>query len=49
MEDFAGKVHKDFKDNLKSARIWGASADFEGQMVSRDHVLEDEDVVELQI
>jgi ribosome-interacting GTPase 1 len=49
LEDFAGKVHKDFKDNLKSARIWGASADFEGQMVSRDHVLEDEDVVELQI
>ncbi|MGB2964147.1 MAG: GTPase [Anaerolineales bacterium] len=49
LEDFAGKVHKDFKDNLKSARIWGSSADFEGQMVSRDHVLEDEDVVELQI
>ena len=49
LEDFAGKVHKDFKDNLKSARIWGTSADFEGQMVSRDHLLEDEDVVELQI
>ena len=49
LEDFAGKVHKDFKDNLKSARIWGTSADFEGQMVSRDHVLQDEDVVELQI
>ncbi len=47
--DFAGKVHKDFQENLKSARIWGASADFPGQMVSRDHVLEDEDVVELQI
>jgi len=49
LEDFAGMVHKDFKDNLKSAKIWGTSADFEGQMVSRDHVLEDEDVVELQI
>lgn len=49
LEDFAGKVHKDFQDNLKSARIWGTSADFEGQLVSRDHVLEDEDVVELQI
>ncbi len=48
LEDFAGKVHKDFQDNLKSARIWGTSADFEGQLVSRDHVLEDEDVVELQ-
>jgi len=49
MGDFAGKVHKDFQKNLKSAKIWGTSADFPGQMVSRDHVLEDEDVVELQI
>lgn len=49
LADFAGKVHKDFQKNLKSAKIWGTSADFPGQMVSRDHVLEDEDVVELQI
>lgn len=49
LADFAGKVHKDFQENLKSARIWGTSADFPGQMVSREHVLEDEDVVELQI
>jgi len=49
LEEFAGKVHKDFQDKLKSARIWGTSADFEGQLVSRDHVLEDEEVVELQI
>ena len=47
--EFAGKVHKDFQKNLKSAKIWGTSADFPGQMVSRDHVLDDEDVVELQI
>ncbi|MCD6423956.1 MAG: 50S ribosome-binding GTPase [Anaerolineales bacterium] len=47
--DFAGKVHKDFQEKLKSAKIWGTSADFDGQMVSRDHVLEDEDIVELQI
>jgi ribosome-interacting GTPase 1 len=40
---------KEVDDKLKSARIWGTSADFEGQMVSRNHVLEDEDVVELQI
>ena len=49
LADFAGKVHKDFQEKLKAARIWGTSADFEGQMVSRNHVLEDEDVVELQI
>lgn len=47
--EFAGKVHKDFQENLKSAKIWGTSADFPGQMVSREHVLEDEDIVELQI
>jgi len=49
LAEFAGKVHKDFQENLKTARIWGPSADFPGQMVSRDHVLKDEDVVELQI
>jgi ribosome-interacting GTPase 1 len=49
LSEFAGKVHKDFQENLKAAKIWGSSADFPGQMVSRDHVLEDEDVVELQI
>lgn len=48
VEEFASKVHKDFEKNLKSAKIWGESADFEGQMVSRDHVLADEDIVELQ-
>ena len=49
LAEFAGKVHKDFQENLKTAKIWGTSADFPGQMVSRDHILEDEDVVELQI
>ncbi|MEA3349170.1 MAG: GTPase, partial [Chloroflexota bacterium] len=43
VEKFAGKVHKDFLDNLKSARVWGSSA-FDGQMVSRDYVLQDGDV-----
>ena len=47
VEELAGKVHKDFLENLKSARVWGSS-DFEGQMVSRDYVLHDGDVVELK-
>lgn len=46
--DFARKVHKDFYENLKSARIWG-SAVYDGQMVSRDHVLQEGDIVELHI
>lgn len=48
VEEFARKVHQDFYKNLKSARVWGSS-DFDGQMVSRDYVLEDGDVVELQM
>jgi hypothetical protein len=48
VEEFAGKVHKDFLENLKTARIWG-SADFDGQMVKRDYVLQDGDVVELRM
>jgi ribosome-interacting GTPase 1 len=46
--DFAAKVHKDFLEQLKSARVWGSGA-FDGQVVSRDHVLADGDVVELRL
>lgn len=48
VEEFARKVHKDFYINLKSARVWGSGL-FDGQMVGRDHVLHDGDVVELRI
>ena len=46
--EFAAKVHKDFLENLKSARVWGEGV-FDGQMVGREHVLHDGDVVELRI
>jgi ribosome-interacting GTPase 1 len=46
--DFAGKVHQDFAKKLKSAKVW-ESATFDGQMVQRDYVLQDGDVVELPI
>jgi len=46
--EFAGKVHKDFLERLQSARIWGKDV-YDGQMVGRDHVLHDGDVVELRI
>jgi uncharacterized protein len=44
--ELAALVHRDFADNLKSARIWGTGV-FDGQTVKRDHVLTDKDVVEL--
>lgn len=46
--DFAAKVHRDFLERLKAARVWGHGV-YDGQMVSRDHVLHDGDVVELRI
>jgi len=48
VEELAGKVHKDFVEKLKSARIWGSGV-FDGQPVGRDYVLHDGDVVELRL
>jgi ribosome-binding ATPase YchF (GTP1/OBG family) len=44
----ASAVHKDFATNLRFARVWGKKV-FDGQTVHRDHVLEDEDVIELHV
>jgi small GTP-binding protein len=44
--DLAAHVHHDFLTQLKYARVWGHGK-FEGQMVNRDYLLEDQDVVEL--
>jgi ribosome-interacting GTPase 1 len=46
--ELASKIHRDFYDNLKSARVWGSTM-FEGQMVQRDYVLRDGDIVEFKI
>ncbi|MBI4296364.1 MAG: TGS domain-containing protein [Chloroflexi bacterium] len=48
VEEAAAQVHKDFAAHLKFARIWG-SGKHEGIPASRDHVLQDGDVVELHI
>ncbi|MGD0922281.1 MAG: GTPase, partial [Terriglobia bacterium] len=44
--DLAAHVHHDFLNQLKYARVWGHGR-FEGQMVNRDYLLADKDVVEL--
>jgi ribosome-interacting GTPase 1 len=46
--DLAGEVHRDFFEELKTARVWGSGV-YDGQMVGRDHVLHDGDVVELRL
>ncbi|MBN1581654.1 MAG: TGS domain-containing protein [Anaerolineae bacterium] len=48
VHEFAVSIHRDFETGLKSARVWGSVA-HDGQMVGRDHVLQDGDVVELHI
>ncbi len=48
MMDFAAKVHLDFAQKLKTARIWGHGV-YDGQNVQREHVLHDGDIVELHI
>ncbi len=46
--DIARSVHKDFAEKLAYARLWREGS-FNGQMVTRDEVLQDQDVVELHI
>jgi hypothetical protein len=47
VQDFALKIHHDFYNKLKAARVWGQGV-YDGQLVSRDHVLHDGDVIELR-
>ena len=46
--DIAASVHKDFVAKLRYAKIWG-SGKFDGQMVKRDYLVSEGDVVELHI
>ena len=48
LEELAGKIHKDFVNKLKFAKIWGTTV-FDGQLVQRDYVLQDGDVVEIHL
>jgi len=48
VKNAAEDVHKDFKTKLKYALVWG-SGKFDGQRVSQDHVLKDNDIIELHI
>jgi len=48
LEDLGAMIHKDFVHNLKHARVWGKTVR-DGQMVSRDYVLQDGDIVEMHV
>jgi ribosome-interacting GTPase 1 len=47
VREVARQVHRGLAAELKFARIWGPSAEFDGQQVSGDHLVQDRDVVEL--
>jgi ribosome-interacting GTPase 1 len=48
VEEAAESLHKDFYQNLKYAVVWG-SGKYDGQRVSKSHVLQDGDIVEFHI
>ena len=48
LEAVALSIHKDFAAKLKYARIWG-SGKYGGQMVRRDHRVDEGDVIELHL
>jgi ribosome-interacting GTPase 1 len=48
LEEAAEALHKDFYQNLKYAVVWG-SGKYDGQRVSKEHVLQDGDIVEFHI
>ena len=47
VRDVAQQVHRGMAAELKFARVWGPSVEFDGQQVSAAHAVKDRDVVEL--
>ncbi|KAI8894382.1 P-loop containing nucleoside triphosphate hydrolase protein [Globomyces pollinis-pini] len=47
VEDFCNAIHKALLKDFKSALVWGSSVKHNPQKVGKDHVLNDEDVVQI--
>jgi len=47
IEDFCNKIHKTILKEMKYALVWGSSVKHQPQKVGKDHVLHDEDVVQI--
>ena len=47
VRDVAQQVHRGMAAELRFARVWGPSVEFDGQQVSAAHAVKDRDVVEL--
>lgn len=49
IRDVCRKLHKDFVDKFKFARVWGDSAKFPGQKLSLKHTMKDNDILEIHL
>jgi ribosome-interacting GTPase 1 len=47
VEYFCNKLHKAMIKQFKYALVWGSSAKHRPQRVGKEHVLEDEDIVQI--
>ena len=47
--EMARAVHKDFAEKLAYARVWSRGGAIDGLRVTRDHILADEDIIELHL
>lgn len=47
VEQFCMRIHKGIMDQFKCAWVWGTSVKHQPQRVGKDHVLHDEDVVQI--
>jgi small GTP-binding protein len=47
VEDFCNRLHKTLVRQLKYANVWGSSAKHNPQKVGKDHILMDDDVVQI--
>ncbi len=49
VRDVCEKIHREFLNRFRFARVWGKSARFPGQKFKLDHVLKDKDVVQIHL
>lgn len=47
VKDFCLSIHRNFLDTFKNALVWGTSVKYLPQNVGKDHVLQDEDVIQV--
>lgn len=47
MEQFCNRIHRGIMSQFKHAWVWGSSVKHQPQRVGKDHVLFDEDVVQI--